>query len=104
MYKVTASELLSAASTCRSTNQEIQAQIARMRSLIDQIEAIYHGPASTQLQALSQQWKGDADQLNLVLSTIADGLTSNANNYVAGEDSASRSLVAVGAALPPARL
>lgn len=81
-FTVTAAELLSAANTCRNTNQQIQDQIARMQNYVLGLMGSYTGTAAQALQALSEQWGNDATQLNYVLSTIADGLTSNANNYI----------------------
>ena len=84
-FTVTAAELLSAAATCRNTNQQIQAQIAQMQNYVLGLMGAYQGTAAIALQQLSDRWGADAKTLNTVLSTIADGLTSNAHNYVSSE-------------------
>lgn len=102
-FTVTAAELISAATTCTNTNRQIQGQIQQMRSLIAGLMGSYQGPAALQLQALSDQWGRDADALNYVLTTIANGLTSNANNYVTHESTNTSNYTNVMATLPNAR-
>ncbi len=104
LFGATPKDLLAAAATCRNTNTDIQAQIARMRHYVDGLAVRYRGPAALQLYALSQQWGADADQLNFVLSTIADRLTGNSNNYVQHETTNTTSLAGIASSLPTARL
>ncbi len=102
-FTVTAQELLSAAGNVRSTNTEIQGQIQQMQTYVQDLMTHYSGTAAIQLMGLSAQWKADSDQLNYVLSTIADGLTSNAHNYVQHETVNTVNLGNIASGLPPAR-
>jgi WXG100 family type VII secretion target len=102
-FTVTAAELISAATTCTNTNRQIQAQIQQMRSLVAGLMGSYQGPAATQLQTLSDRWGKDADALNYVLTTIADGLTANASNYVSSESNNNKNYTTVLASLPNAK-
>ena len=85
-FQVTAAELNAASSNCLSANEVIQEQIGAMRAYVTNLMGSYQGPAALALQNLSEQWGGDALALSNVLTTIATNLSSNANNYVANED------------------
>jgi len=103
-FTVTAQELITASTTCRNTNSEIQAQIGQMQSYVQGLMGAYQGTAATQLQSVSQQWHTDATQLNYVLDTIAQGLQSNANNYVTNEATNTSNLANVASGAPSARI
>jgi WXG100 family type VII secretion target len=103
-FKVTAEDLMVAATNCTTSNDEIQGQIAQMRSYVLGLMQSYQGPAATALQSLSDEWGAAALQLNDVLGTISSGLTGNANRYVLNEQRNTSNLVAVASGLPPARL
>jgi 6 kDa early secretory antigenic target len=102
-FTVTAAELLNAATTCRNTNEQIQAQVAQMQNYVLGLMGSYQGTAAIALQQLSEQWGADAKQLNFVLSTIADGLTGNAHNYVLSETANTTNLTSIGSGLPAPR-
>jgi len=95
-FTVTARELQAAAATVRRTNTEIQGQIRKMQAYVEGLMATYQGTAAVQLQGLSAQWGADSSQLNYVLSTIADGLTSN-------ETANTVNLANIQSGLPPGR-
>lgn len=84
-FDVTAEELLLASSNCRLINSLVQTQIGKMQTYVLGLMGTYKGTAAFALQQLSDRWGADAKTLNHVLSTIADGLTTNANNYVSHE-------------------
>jgi WXG100 family type VII secretion target len=103
-FTVTAAELLNAAATCRNTNQQLQTQIAQMQNYVLGLTGSYKGTAALALQQLSDRWGADAKSLNYVLSTIADGLTANAHNYVTHETVNAGNLSSIAAGLPAARI
>jgi WXG100 family type VII secretion target len=102
-FEVTAAELNNAASNCLNANETIQAEISAMRNYVTGLMGAYQGPAAMALHNLSEQWGSDALALNNVLTTIANNLTNNANNYVASEDSNTKNYVNIASNLPPAR-
>ncbi len=103
-FNVKPDELIRAATDCNNTNMQIQGQIQQMQQLIINLEAVYTGWTAVQLQLVSQQWQADSQQLNTVLGTIAQGLQSNAANYVHNETTNATNLIGIGANLPAARL
>jgi WXG100 family type VII secretion target len=102
-FTVTPAELHSAAKTCQNTNQQIQGQISQMQNYVLGLMGSYEGTAALALQHLSDQWGADAKSLNVVLSTIADGLTFNANNYVTSEAGNATNLMNIVSGLPNAK-
>jgi len=102
-FTVTAAELLNAAKACQQTNEQVQAQIKQMQTYVQGLMGSYQGPCALALQQLSDQWGADAVTLNNVLSTIAQGLTSNANNYVTFETANTQNLTNIASGLPAAR-
>lgn len=103
-FTVTTDQLTYAAGQCRTTNDQIQGQIGRMQGYIAGLMGSYQGTAAVALQRLSDQWSADSKSLNFVLSTIADGLTTNANNYDTSESANTANLASITAGLPAARI
>ena len=84
-FAVTASDLTKAATNCTTTNTQVQADIAKMISFVGNLMGSYQGNAALAMESVTQQWSNDATQLNYVLTTISQGLNSNANNYTDNE-------------------
>jgi WXG100 family type VII secretion target len=102
-FIATPDELKSAAAKTSLTNTQIQAQILAMQAYVVGLMAAYRGRSAIALSDLTERWNADAKALGHVLTTIADGLTSNANNYVSSEAANSTNLSNIAASLPAAR-
>lgn len=93
-----------AAASCDSTNVEIDAELASLRSFVVNLQAQWHGVASDQFNALMTDFDIYGRMLHNALADIASGLRGNAVNYVDTEISNINSLVAVNGDIPGARL
>jgi WXG100 family type VII secretion target len=104
LYGVTPEQLHQAANVCRSTNQQIQGQIQRGTNIIATLMGEASGADFVQLQTVYDHWNADAIQLNQVLTTIASGLDSSANNYGSAVAQNTANVSSVGGSLPGAKL
>jgi WXG100 family type VII secretion target len=103
-FDVTPKILHDGAAACRTTNDAVQGQIQQMRNYVDSLMGSYRGTAAMALHSLSEQWHSDAQALNHVLTTIAQGLDHNANNYTHHETVNLANVSKVASSLPAARL
>ncbi|MFE9191943.1 WXG100 family type VII secretion target [Micromonospora sp. NPDC007208] len=102
--QVTPQMVTEAAASCDSTNAEIDAELASLRSFVVNLQAQWHGVASDQFNALMTDFDIYGKMLHNALSDIGSGLRGNAVNYVDTEISNINSLVAVNGDIPGARL
>ncbi|MEU5785822.1 WXG100 family type VII secretion target [Micromonospora lupini] len=102
--QVTPQMVTDAAASCDSTNAEIDAELAALRSFVVNLQSQWHGVASDQFNALMTDFDIYGKMLHSALSDIASGLRGNAVNYVDTEISNINSLVAVNGDIPGARL
>jgi WXG100 family type VII secretion target len=102
-FSVTAGDVNNGAASCRSTNDLVQTQITQMVNYVTGLMGSYQGVAAAAMLNVSDQWMNDAKQLNFVLTTIADGLSSNANNYVNHETTNTTNYTNILTSLPAAK-
>ena len=103
-FKVTPEYVANAAANCDSTANEIQAQLATLKSYVVNLEATYQGVAATTFQALMQDYDTFGRMLNNALTDIGSGLRGNYANYTDTEQQNISNLVPIQGDLPGARL
>ncbi|GAA2373634.1 WXG100 family type VII secretion target [Dactylosporangium salmoneum] len=103
-FKVTPEYVANAAANCDATANEIQAQLAALKSYVVNLEATYHGVAATTFQALMQDYDTFGRMLNNALTDIGSGLRGNYVNYTDTEQQNISNLVPIQGDLPGARL
>ncbi|MGI5239306.1 WXG100 family type VII secretion target [Dactylosporangium sp. CA-139066] len=103
-FKVTPEYVANAAANCDATANEIQAQLAALKSYVVNLEATYHGVAATTFQALMQDYDTFGQMLNNALTDIGSGLRGNYVNYTDTEQQNISNLVPIQGDLPGARL
>ncbi|MCC9311396.1 WXG100 family type VII secretion target [Kitasatospora sp. RB6PN24] len=67
-------------------NGQIQGEIAKLNSLIDQVAGGWSGQAATAYHNLQTKWNDDAKQLNDVLNQIRDAIDATAKGYAQTEE------------------
>ncbi|HEY4022041.1 MAG TPA: WXG100 family type VII secretion target [Pseudonocardiaceae bacterium] len=94
------------ATRCDATAEEIQSQLAHLRSFVQDLETQWKGVASVDWVALMDDYNIYANMLHQSLTGIGQGLRGNAVNYAASEESALANVRQVHGALPtaPAKL
>jgi uncharacterized protein YukE len=103
LYLADPQTMQGAAQTCIIYNGDIQIKIGQGQNIIEMLMVGASGQEFQTLQDVMARWQADAQQLNLVLETIAGGLNSNAGGYDGTRAQNTRNIVAAGAALPPAK-
>jgi WXG100 family type VII secretion target len=84
-FQVTPEYVSSAAASCQSTAQEIQEQLAALKSYIVQMEDWWEGIASNTFQDLMTQYNTYSTMLYSALTDIGQGLQGNYVNYTSEE-------------------
>jgi WXG100 family type VII secretion target len=93
LIKVTSEDLSSASARLSSGSQEIDGQLASMRSLVQSlVGGDWQGTASTSFDTLYQQWNTSAAGLREALDGISQLLANAANSYAATEQQISQSM------------
>jgi WXG100 family type VII secretion target len=93
LIKVTSEDLSSASARLSSGSQEIDGQLASMRSLVQSlVGGDWQGSASTSLDTLYQQWNTSAANLREALDGISQLLANAANSYATTEQQISQSM------------
>ena len=85
-FKVTPEYVANAATSCDNTANEIQTQLAALKSYVTTLEAEYKGITATQFQTLMIDWDTYAQMLHNALIDIGSGLKGNYVNYTQTED------------------
>ncbi len=104
LTRVTPQMVTEAASDCDRTAGEIAAQLASLKSYVMELQAMWHGVASNRFTELMALFDQHARHLNEALTGIAQGLRTNAVNYVTHEEVNVVNLNNISAGLPQARL
>ncbi len=104
MYEATPAELRAAAGRCSTTYDTVVGEIAAMKNYVLGLMAINRGPSATEFQVICAQWDRGAINLNSVLSDIATGLITNANNYDQDQAEGVANIRRVQGAMPPLRM
>jgi ESAT-6 family protein len=79
--------LHTAASDVRSTRDEIQGDLSRLESLVQQdLAGAWQGSAATSFQQLMQRWHTDSKTLMQAMGDIADLLDKSATNHQVNDE------------------
>jgi WXG100 family type VII secretion target len=103
-FTVTPEYISNAATSCDNTANEIQGQLATLRSYVVNLEAVYQGVAATTFQSLMTDYDTFAKMLNNALVDIGSGLRGNYVNYTDSENQNIANLVPIQGNIPGANL
>ncbi|MEU2246862.1 WXG100 family type VII secretion target [Streptomyces sp. NPDC019224] len=103
-YVVTPAMVTAAKNSCRTTAEEINAQLSTLRTYVVNLEQVWQGIAQRTFDTYMAEYDVYAKMLNQALNEIADGLSSTHLNYSEAEATAMRNLQALENELPSARL
>jgi WXG100 family type VII secretion target len=103
-FTVTPEYIQNAATSCDNTANEIQTQLATLRSYVVNLETVYQGVAATTFQALMTDYDIFARMLHDALVDIGSGLRGNFVNYTDTENQNLGNLVPIQGDIPGAKL
>ena len=75
-----------AAQKVDNVNQQIQSRLSQLRSQLQPLAGQWRGQGSSSFQSLMTRWDQDVSNLNQALSTIAQKLRGNQQQYQVAED------------------
>lgn len=101
-FRVTPEYLVNAASSTDKTANEIDDQLAQIKSYVVSLESVWQGVAQQQFNTLMQEYDIYARMLHSALTDIASGLRGNYVNYRDSEESNVNNLRALGEDIPKA--
>ncbi len=84
-FQATPQDISQAAASCDSTAQEIQGQLASLKSYVVGLEAWWGGIAANTFQELMALYDTYSAMLNQALTDIGSGLRGNFVNYTDSE-------------------
>jgi WXG100 family type VII secretion target len=103
-YKVTPEYVAAAAASCNSTADEIQGQLAELKSYVVNLEQVWQGVAANTFQVYMQEYDVYSAMLHQALTDIGSGLNGNQVNYQGSEQTNLNNIQKLESELPPARL
>ncbi|SRR6266702_7350027 len=86
-FRVTPESVSQAASSCNSTADEVQGQLAGLKTYVVNLEAVWGGIASNTFQELMGLYDTYSAMLDQALRDIGSGLNGNYVNYTESEQS-----------------
>lgn len=93
LIKVTSEDLANASAQLNSGSQEIDAQLATMHSLVQELVASdWQGAASSSFESLYQEWNTSAANLREALNGISRLLSNAASAYASTEQQIQQSM------------
>jgi WXG100 family type VII secretion target len=103
-FKVSTADVESLSTYVGRTVDDIEAQMARLRTFVVNTEEYWQGMDQAAFIELMQQFDTNAKALNTSLDGIRNGLQSNATNYSTTGATNRQTLASTHSALPPANL
>jgi WXG100 family type VII secretion target len=95
-FNVTAEEMNSFANRIGEVNQQVQGEIGRLNSLVEQIAAGWQGQAAEAYKQMQQRFNEDANALNKVLDEIKQAIEATTKAYAATEEEQRSSVGRIG--------
>jgi WXG100 family type VII secretion target len=80
-----AATLHKAASDVRSTREEVNGDLGRLRDAVDDLAIAWLGDAGTKFQELMQRWNDDVTKLLTAMDDIGNMLDRSANQHEAND-------------------
>jgi WXG100 family type VII secretion target len=96
-YNTELSTMEAAAKHVEAVDQQIQAQLGRLRSQLEPLFAAWLGPAAGSFAGLKKRWDDDAHALSRALTDIGDALRASEQGYSASEEENQESFRAIAA-------
>lgn len=103
-FQVTPEYLSQASAACTNTAQDVQDQLAALKSYVVNLENEWQGIAAGTFQNLMAEYDLCAASLNQALTGIASGLQGNWGNYTENEQTNLKNISAIQAGLPSPKL
>jgi WXG100 family type VII secretion target len=98
--RVTPEMIADAANACDTKAQEIDGELASLRSYVYFLQGIWHGVASGTFNDLMFDFDRYATMMHNALTDIASGLRGNFHNYVDNENANLAALKQVNGSIP----
>lgn len=80
-FKTEADVMRNTAHRVDDTNQEVSAELSRLRSIVDGVRASWEGTAQVSFDNLMQRWDASAKGLQDALQSISDNIRGNATSF-----------------------
>ncbi|MDH6579650.1 WXG100 family type VII secretion target [Kitasatospora sp. MAP5-34] len=98
-FRTTAEEMNQFANRIGEVNQQVQQEIAKLNSLVDETKAGWQGSAATAYQQLQDRFNQDATALNKVLDEIKQAIEATTKQYAATEQEQHSSMTSAAGSL-----
>jgi WXG100 family type VII secretion target len=95
-FNVTAEEMHAFANRIGEVNAQVQGEIQRLNTLVDEIKQGWKGQAAAAYQQLQARFNEDATQLNKVLDEIKQAIEATTKLYAATEQDQQSSMSSAG--------
>lgn len=69
------------ASGVDDVNAQVQAELARLRGVVESVAGVWRGEAQVAFQGLMQRWDESARELSQALDAIAQNIRANASSF-----------------------
>lgn len=100
-FEVDHATLHTAANDVRSTRSEVDGELKKLWSVVDDLAIAWQGQASTGFQSLMNRWNGDTAKLLDALNDIADLLDKSGTAHQATDEEQQQMLDKFHSALNP---
>jgi len=97
LFRTESDVMLATAGQVDGTNDEVQAELNRLRGVVDSVRGSWAGQAQVSFDALMNRWNDSARQLQEALNSISENIRHNAQSFENTEADNSQSFNAVGA-------
>lgn len=84
-FRTESQTMVSTAAHVDQTNDEVQAELSRLRATVDGVRASWQGSAQMAFDNLMQRWDASARQLQDALTSIAENIRANARAFDTSE-------------------
>lgn len=81
LFRTEADVMVAAAGRVDGTNNEVQGELTRLRSVVDGLRGSWAGNAQVSFDSLMERWNTSARELHEALQAIADNIRHNAENF-----------------------
>jgi WXG100 family type VII secretion target len=102
-FGLTPEDLHNGANDCRTTSQDIEAQIIQMQAHAQSLVGAYQGISADAFQLVSLEWQKDSTAIKDALEHTAQMLDLTANNYASTSLTNYAQVQRVAATLPAAK-
>jgi WXG100 family type VII secretion target len=90
-----------AAGDVRTVKSEVDGELKKLDSLVQELASAWRGSAATAFQGLAQQWQADTQKLLVAMQGIADLLEKSGQMHQHNDESQQHSMNSIMGALNP---